>query len=136
MVVAALVMLTWIVALATSLRHRAWTSILGQPIPEVAVNLGKAFAIAAVIVLVAAVMGAYAQRLGRVRLGPVPWLIAKLAAGVAVAASFFLLYTYIGALINLRASTGVIFVVTLLLWVNIVVRAYFVGLCSMMVLRV
>ena len=46
-----------------------------------------------------------------------------------VAANFFLLYTYVGALINPAVSAGIVLVFTLLLWVNISVRAYLGALC-------
>jgi hypothetical protein len=50
-------------------------------------------------------------------------------AVVVVGANFFLLYTYVGALINPAVSAGIVLILTLLLWVNIVVRAYLGALC-------
>ena len=54
---------------------------------------------------------------------------AALVAVIVVAANFFLLYTYVGALINPDVSAGIVLVFTLLLWVNICVRAYLGALC-------
>jgi hypothetical protein len=48
---------------------------------------------------------------------------------VVVGANFFLLYTYVGALINPAVSAGIVLVLTLLVWVNLVVRTYLGALC-------
>ena len=48
---------------------------------------------------------------------------------MVVGANFFLLYTYVGALINPAVSAGIVLILTLLLWVNIVTRAYLGALC-------
>ena len=52
-----------------------------------------------------------------------------LAAGIIMAANFFLLYTYIGALVNPAISAGIVLVFTIMLWINIVARVYLGALC-------
>jgi hypothetical protein len=54
---------------------------------------------------------------------------ALLVGVVTVVMNFVLLYTYVGALINPDVSAGIVLVFTLLLWVNICVRAYLGALC-------
>ena len=50
-------------------------------------------------------------------------------AVVVVGTNYFLLYSYVGALINPAVSAGIVLIFTLLLWVNIVVRVYLAALC-------
>ena len=56
-------------------------------------------------------------------------IAAAVVSAIVVAANFFLLYTYVGALINPDVSAGIVLVFTLLLWVNVCVRAYLAALC-------
>jgi hypothetical protein len=126
-----LIMLTWLMTLATAIRHRAWTIILGRPIPEWSVDTAKAIGIASVIVVVTLSIIFYVRSITGTHTIWKQRGIALLIAGIFVGASFVLLYTYVGALLNPRASTGVILVMSLLLWVNVVVRCYFFGLCWM-----
>jgi hypothetical protein len=130
-----LIMLTWLMTLATAIRHQAWTMILGQSIPEWIIDVAKAIGIAAVVVILALSVTYYIHSITGTRTTWKQRGITLLIAGVLVGASFVLLYAYVGALINPRASTGVILVMSLLLWVNIVVRSYFFGLCWVASLR-
>ena len=103
--------------------------MLGAQLSDAAVDVSKA---ACVLLQVGLLLGAslVAYRLvtgqwpGR---GGIAAFV--LLAGLIVALNFFLLYTYVGALVNPRVSGGVVLVFTLLLWANIVVRAYLGTLC-------
>lgn len=122
------IFITWLLTLATSIRHRAWVTLLGREISPALVDAGKALAIlvsfliiaGAVLLVVRAILG-YTPK--------VAWLAAGLVSVIVVVANFFLLYTYVGALINPAVSAGIVLVFTLLLWVNICVRAYLAALC-------
>ena len=119
---------TWLLTLATSIRHRAWISLLGRDLSPSAVDTGKVLAVLASL----AVVGIIVLLVVRTTLGHLPrrsLAAAALVAVIVVAANFFLLYTYVGALINPDVSAGIVLVFTLLLWVNICVRAYLGALC-------
>jgi hypothetical protein len=126
-----IVMFTWLATLATAVRRSAWTAILGQEEPELLINAGKVLVVALAIGVMAGAIVLYVRSITSV---PPTGRQLSIAVGIAcavVGASFFLLYSYVGALVNPRASTGVILILTLLAWVNVVVRVYFVGLCWM-----
>ena len=123
-----IVFATWLLTLATSIRHQAWSTLLGQDYGNVAVNIGKAFAVLLIVLLVAGsilivtrlILGTFSGRA----------VIASLVvAVVVVGTNYFLLYSYVGALINPAVSAGIVLIFTLLLWVNIVVRVYLAALC-------
>lgn len=122
------VLTTWLLTLATSIRHRAWVSLLGRDASTLAVDVGKAFAVIASLALVGgAVLLVVRLTVGRVNRRGL--LAAALVAVVVVGANYFLLYTYVGAIINPEVSAGIVLIFTLLLWVNICVRAYLGALC-------
>ena len=119
---------TWLLTLATSIRHRAWISLLSRDLSPSVVDTGKVLAVLASL----AVVGIIVLLVVRTTLGHLPrrsLAAAALVAVIVVAANFFLLYTYVGALINPDVSAGIVLVFTLLLWVNICVRAYLGALC-------
>lgn len=119
---------TWLLTLATSIRHRAWVTLIGSEIPTAAVDAGK---VLAVLLSVLVIGGGFLVAV-RTVLGHVPRraiIAGALVAAIVVVANFFLLYSYVGALINPAVSAGIVLVFTLLLWVNIAVRAYLGALC-------
>jgi len=119
---------TWLLTLATSIRHRAWVTLIGHDISTLSVDVGKALAVVASLLLVGGgVLLVIRITLGRLAGRAV--IAAAIVAIVVVVANFFLLYTYVGALINPAVSAGLVLVFTLLLWVNICVRAYLGALC-------
>lgn len=125
---AAVVFATWLLTLATALRHSAWVALLGREVSTTVIDLSKAGAVVLSLLLVA---GSVALVI-RVTLGRLPGaglLASAVVALVVVGANFFLLYTYVGALINPAVSAGIVLILTLLLWVNIVTRAYLAALC-------
>ena len=119
---------TWLLTLATAIRHRAWIALLGSDVPRAVIDVGKVLAVVASLLIVAAGV----LFVVRLLLGYLPrrsLAAAALVAVVVVGANFFLLYTYVGALINPAVSAGIVLVLTLLLWVNITVRTYLGALC-------
>jgi hypothetical protein len=102
--------------------------ILGTRLPEWVVDGAKLLAIAAVMIVVVLAIALYVDSITRTGVTKKTIGVVIVIAGVFVAASFALLYTYVGALVNPRASTGLLFVLALLLWVNVVVRSFLVGL--------
>jgi len=119
---------TWLLTLATSIRHRAWIAILGRDVSTGAVDIGKALAVLLSLVLI----GCGVLLVVRLTLGHLPraaFIAAIVVSCTVVVANFFLLYTYVGALINPDVSAGIVLVFTLLLWVNICVRVYLAALC-------
>jgi hypothetical protein len=125
---AAIVFSTWLLTLATSIRHRAWVVLLARDMGTTATDAGKVIAVVlglllvygGTLIVIRTITGSLSRR---------AFIGAAVVAVVVVAANFFLLYTYVGALINPRVSAGIVLVLTLLLWVNIVVRAYLATLC-------
>ena len=119
---------TWLLTLATSIRHRAWIAILGRDVSTVAVDIGKALAVLLSLVLI----GCGVLLVVRLTLGHLPraaLIAAVVVSCTVVASNFFLLYTYVGALINPDVSAGIVLVFTLLAWVNVCVRVYLAALC-------
>lgn len=124
-----LVLVTWLLTLATSIRRAAWSTLLGSALSDVVVDIGKVGCIVLQFVIVlAALVTAYWLTMRAKPEWRATGVLAVVAAAVVVL-NFFLLYTYVGALLNPRVSAGVVLVFTLLLWANTVVRAYLGGLC-------
>ena len=122
------VFVTWLLTLATSIRHRAWITLLARDVPTTAIDAGKALAVLASLLIVATgVLLVVRVVLGHLSRRAI--IAAALVSAIVVAANFFLLYTYVGALINPDVSAGIVLIFTLLLWVNICVRAYLAALC-------
>lgn len=119
---------TWLLTLATAIRQRAWLALLGRDISPAAIDLGKVLAVLASLIIVAAGV-LLVVRLVLGHLPPRSLVAAGIVAVIVVGANFFLLYTYVGALINPHVSAGIVLIFTLLLWVNISVRAYLAALC-------
>lgn len=123
------VLACWILTLGTSLRTAAWSALLGAPLQPLAVNAGKVGLWLAQWALLTALAFASVWLVRRPRRpwATLPWCL--IFGLVALGANAFLLYTYVGALLNPDASSGVVLVLTLLVWVNVVVRAYLICLC-------
>ena len=121
--------ITWLLTLATAIRRRAWSTILGIDLNPVFVDIAKVAAVVISLAIVASgVILATRSILGRIP--KVAYTNAIVVATTVVAANFFLLYTYIGSLVNPAVSAGIVLILTLLLWVNICVRVYFGALCG------
>lgn len=119
---------TWLLTLATSLRRRAWSVIAGQELDPLLVNGGKVLAIVLGFLIIAgATLATIRATTGHLRGRDV--VAASVIGAVTVGCNFVLLYTYVGSLINPNVSGGIVLVFALLLWVNIVVRVYLGALC-------
>ena len=128
-VVIAVLLVTWLLTLATVVRTRAINTILGAEISRVAIDLAKVGAVVLCIGIVASVVALTWRRM----LPELPlrdrW-IASLTFGSAVtAANFALLYSYIAALIDPSASGGLVLVFMTMAWVNAVARLLFLAEC-------
>lgn len=135
LLISALVLASWLLALATALRRAAWSALVGVQLPDGVVNTGKALCILASIALLTGCIIVVIRRVTGAWPGGRGYAITAAVAALVVAANFFLLYTYIGALANPAVSAGIVLVFTILLWVNIVVRLYLGGLCWLSTLR-
>lgn len=122
------VLVTWLLTLATSIRHSAWVTLLGMELSTQAVDAGKVLAVILSLTLVGGAV-LLVTRLIMGRIPPRGLLAAALVAVVVVGANYFLLYSYVGAIINPAVSAGIVLIFTILLWVNITVRAYLGALC-------
>lgn len=125
---AVVVLATWLLTLGTSLRRHAWSVIAGQELDPLLVNSGKLLAITLAFLIIAGVSVATIRTInGRLRARDVA--ASGVIGAVTVACNFVLLYTYVGSLINPQVSGGIVLVFAILLWVNIVVRVYLGALC-------
>jgi hypothetical protein len=125
---AAAILTTWLLTLGTSIRRRAWISIVGTDVSEAVIDVAKVLAVAASLLLVAGAV-LVVVRIVRGHVTRRSVLASGVVAAIVVTMNFVLLYTYVGALINPAVSAGIVLVFTLLLWVNICVRAYLGALC-------
>ena len=124
-----LILATWLLTLATAIRRAAWSTLLGMNLNEALVDLAKVGTIVFQFMLFAGAAG-LACRLVSGRWPHMrAWGYLAIFALVGVALNFFMLYSYVGALTNPNVSAGLVLVFTLLLWANIVVRAYLGSLC-------
>lgn len=128
-----LLLVTWLLTLATIVRTRAINTMLGADVPRFAIDVAKLGAVVLGIGIVAGVVAAMWR-------GSLPncsrrdRLASSLAVGVAVtAANFALLYSYIAALIDPSASGGLVLVFMTMAWVNAVVRLLFLTECWLVV---
>jgi len=127
-ILALVVLASWVLTLATAIRYRAWVTALGRDLGTGVVDGAKAGAILLSLLLIGGcVLVAIRVTVGALTTRSV--VASTLVAVVVVGANFFLLYTYVGALINPAVSAGIVLILTLLLWVNVVVRAYLGALC-------
>jgi hypothetical protein len=129
LLLAAVILLGWLLALATAVRTSAIGELLDSDPSRPLVGVGKGFLIlASVGLLTLAVFLPMRRIASRYRTGPV--LIASAAfAAFTVAANFVLIYSYLGALIAPNTSSGIVLVLAILAWVNVVARALFYVEC-------
>ena len=123
--VALLILLTWLLTLCTALRHAAYVEMLHADVPRVGTNLFKVACTAVQFLLISGscyvVLRSFLPRAGNRRM----LIGAGMVGLVTVLANFLVLYANIAALIDPRTSSGVVLVLTLVTWVNVVVRMFF-----------
>lgn len=120
---------TWLLALATTVRTTVIVRMTETNIPRPLVNVGKWLLVAACVAILWAAMAITLRRLAPTTPTRDRRLAALGLAAFVVGANFFLLYSFVLALLDTDTSSGVVLVLTLLAWVNVVVRAYFIALC-------
>lgn len=126
--VAGVVLVSWLLALATAVRTAAIQSMIGADVSRSVVPIGKAATVAIAFALLTLVVFAALRRTAaEARTGTI--LQASVVFAAFLVANFFLLYSYIGALIDPRASGSIVLVLTILAWVNAVARALFLTEC-------
>jgi len=128
------VLAMWVVALGTALRSSALREWLGIDPTSGLVGTLKLVLIVSGVLAVAAVIY-LAGRLSAGRpLSARAWIPCVVAGASVAALNLLFLYSTVGALLNPRISVGIVMVLTLLTWVNLSVRAYFLALCSVSLL--
>lgn len=122
------VLLAWLLVLVTAVRTSALRALAGWEIPRVLVQVGKAGLIIAALVVVAAAVYVFLGPRSSAKRRDL-MLAALTVAGFVIVADFVLLYTYLAALVDPDTSAGVVLVMAILAWVNMVVRALFYAEC-------
>lgn len=129
LLLAVVVLAGWLLALGTAIRTAAISELLNTAVPRPLVSVGKFGLVVLAEILLTLAVFLPLRRLGsRYRTAPMLLASALLAAFV-VGANFVLIYTYLGALYDPDTSGGVVLVLTILAWVNIVARALFYVEC-------
>lgn len=129
LLLALVVLAGWLLALGTAIRTAAISELLNTPVPRPLVSIGKVGLVVLAEVLLTLAVFLPIRRVSR-RYRAAPSLLASaLFAAFVVAANFVLIYTYLGALYDPDTSGGVVLVLTILAWVNIVARALFYVEC-------
>lgn len=126
---AGVVLASWLLALATAVRTAAVQAMIGGEVSRTLVPVGKAATVAFAFALITLVVFVVLRRSaadGRTR---TVLLASAVFAAFLVGANFFLLYSYVGALIDPNSAGGIVLVLTILAWVNTVARALFLTEC-------
>lgn len=126
---AVVVLVSWLLILVTSIRTAAISTIIGSQLSPAAVTGTKALIILTAGVLITMAMFVPLRHLAPDRPVGLSLLASALFGAFVVGANFVLLYSYIAALFDPDTSGGVVLVLTLLAWVNMVVRALFLTQC-------
>ncbi len=123
------VLVSWLLVLLTAVRTAAIVEIVGAGVPRWAVHVGKGVAVLGSAAILTALVFLPLRGLDRRSPRGEVVLASVLFALFIVAANFVLLYAYIAALVDPNTSGGVVLVLTLLAWVNVVARGIFYVEC-------
>lgn len=126
---AAVTLVSWLLALATAVRTAAISEMLGADVSRTLVPVGKAVTVAIAFALITLVTYTGLRASSRDQHPRTVLAGAVAFSAFLTAANFFLLYAYVGALIGHDSAGGVVVVLTVLTWVNAVVRALFLTEC-------
>jgi len=126
---------TWLLTLGTSIRRTAWSELVGMELGDIPVNVAKALAVLLQWLILSGAVALVIRRVSGVWPSGSAVAIIAGVGGLVTAANYFLLSTYVGALINPEVSAGIVLILTVLLWVNIVVRVYLGALCLIAITR-
>lgn len=123
-----LVLVAWLLVLVTAVRTSALRALLGWAIPRGLVQVGKALVVLVAVAFVAVVVYLFLRRCV-VRRHRELLMAALVVAAFLIVADYVLLYTYLAALVDPDTSAGVVLVMAILAWVNLVVRVLFRAEC-------
>lgn len=124
---AAIMLASWLLALTTVVRTRAINTITGIDIPRMVIDLGKVGVVLLSITLLSAVLVHIWRRI-LPQVSVRDRLQASAVVGLLVTgANFALLYSYISALLDPSAASGLVLVFMTMAWVNAVVRLLFLS---------
>lgn len=126
--IAAVVLLSWLMVLATSIRRSAYAELIGVSSPGM-VNFSKAITIIGAWLMVSAVAFVAVRAVAPTFRAKAVLLPATVFAAFVVVANFVLIYAYVAALVDPDTSGSVVLVLTILTWVNVVVRGWFYVQC-------
>lgn len=126
---AAVALIGWTLALATAIRTRALSRLFGVDLARELVPVGKALLVIASVAVLMAALWVVMRRAAASAPARDVLLAAGSLAAFVVGANFVMLYSYVAALLNPHTAGGVVLVLTLLAWVNLVVRGYFYAMC-------
>ncbi|MDQ1248038.1 MAG: hypothetical protein QG597_2410 [Actinomycetota bacterium] len=126
---ASTILLAWLLALSTAIRTAALSALLGSQVTRGLVPVGKSLTILAAFALLTAVVFRSLRAVDRRRPARTLLAASSVFAAFLVGANFFLLYSYLGALMDPHTSGGVVLVLTILTWANVVARALFLMQC-------
>lgn len=124
---AAIMLASWLLALTTVVRTRAINIITGVDIPRMVIDFGKVGVVMLSITLLSAVL-LHIWRKILPQVSVRDRLLASAGVGLLVTgANFVLLYSYISALLDPSAASGLVLVFMTMAWVNAVVRLLFLS---------
>lgn|GEM_PF-1363068 len=125
---ASVTLVSWLLAMSTTIRRAAIQEMTGIGNPLM-VNLGKALAIIAAWLLITAAVFVSLRIVDDTRASRTILVSAGVFAVFVVAANVGLVYAFIWTLADPDTSGSVLFVLTILAWVNIVIRGLFYAQC-------
>ena len=125
---AAVTLTSWLLVMSTTVRRAAIQEMTGIG-DSTLVNMGKGLAIFAAWLLITLAIFAFVRIVDDLRTSRTILASAGVFAAFAVAANVGVIYAFIWALADPNTSGSVLFILTILTWVNVVVRGLFYLLC-------
>jgi len=123
------VLLSWLLGMSTAVRTAAINELLGFHVSRLLVNVGKGLIVGLTITLIMLALFIAWRRMTAGASTRTVLAACAVLAGFIVGANFVLLYTFILALVDPNTSGGVVLVLTILAWVNVVARGFFYTAC-------
>lgn len=123
------VLASWVLGFTTAIRSSAIRTLVGLDVATPAIQVGKSGMILLTWVLVTLAIFIPLRAVTVEKQSRTILLGSAVFAVFMVGANFLLLYSYIATLIDPDSSSGVVLVLTLLVWVNAVVRGLFFTQC-------
>lgn len=129
LLVALIVLVSWLLILITAVRSAAWRELLANDLSGILIQSGKFLAIALCVTLYS--VATYFSLRKYTRAMPLRFVIWPVIvfSAFSVGADFVLLYINVADLVNPAKSGAFVLLLTMVGWVNIVVRAFFFLQC-------